>query len=163
MGEIDRRERIDALYEQRGDQLVARDGHWDAPRWDPTGDGEHSVEGQIRSLQQYADSGGSILGAFVDDHLVGVGVVVPHIRPGTAQLAFLHVSAPFRGMGIGSRLCEELDQIARAANAVEMVVSATPSKNTVRFYLGRGFTPMVEPLPELLKIEPDDVHLHRPL
>jgi hypothetical protein len=41
--------------------------------------------------------------------------------------------------------------------------SATPSLNTVRFYLGRGFEPMSEPLPELYKLEPDDVHMQKRL
>jgi hypothetical protein len=44
-----------------------------------------------------------------------------------------------------------------------MVVSATPSQNTVRFYLGRGFALMARPLPELLAREPEDVHLHKVL
>jgi hypothetical protein len=44
-----------------------------------------------------------------------------------------------------------------------MVVSATPSENTVRFYLGRGFEPMTEPLPELYNLEPEDVHMHKKL
>jgi len=39
----------------------------------------------------------------------------------------------------------------RVKTDAEMVVSATPSENTVRFYLGRGFRPMAQPLPELLE------------
>jgi hypothetical protein len=38
---------------------------------------------------------------------------------------------------------------------------ATPSENTVRFYLGRGYRPMARPLPELLGLEPEDVHMGR--
>ncbi len=44
-----------------------------------------------------------------------------------------------------------------------MVVSATPSLNTVRFYLQRGFEPTAEPLPELYELEPEDVHLQKRL
>ena len=44
-----------------------------------------------------------------------------------------------------------------------MVVSATPSLNTVRFYLGQGYAPMEEPLPELLELEPEDIHMEKPL
>jgi GNAT superfamily N-acetyltransferase len=86
-------------------------------------------------------------------------VVVPHIRPAIAQLAFLHVSQDFRGAGLGSRLSADLELIARRAGDIEIVVSATPSKNTVRFYLGRGYRPMARPLPELLELEPEDVHI----
>jgi len=84
---------------------------------------------------------------------------VPHIRPAIAQLAFLHVSQDFRAAGVGSRLSADLDLVARRAGDIEIVVSATPSENTVRFYLGRGYRPMARPLPELLELEPDDVHM----
>ena len=68
-------------------------------------------------------------------------------------------SAPLRATGIGSRLSEQLDQIARTAGDSDMVVSATPSENTVRFYLGRGFQPVAEPVAELFELEPEDVHI----
>ena len=163
VAEIDRGERIDVLYDQHGSQLVARHGDWSAPAWDPDGHGEHSVEAQVNALERYVDTGGIALGAFTSGRLVGIGVVVPHLRPRLAQLAFLHVSAPLRATGVGSRLSEQLEQIARTAGDSDMVVSATPSENTVRFYLGRHFRPMAEPLAELFALEPEDVHMHKVL
>jgi GNAT superfamily N-acetyltransferase len=163
VGEIDRREGIDVLYDQNGTRLVARHGDWSASAWDPDGHGEHSVAAQRHALEHHVDTGGIALGAFAGGRLVGIGVVVAHLRPGMAQLAFLHVSAPWRATGIGRRLCEELEEIARTAGDADMVVSATPSENTVRFYLGRGFQPMAEPLAELFVLEPDDVHMTKPL
>jgi GNAT superfamily N-acetyltransferase len=157
--EVDRRERIDVLYEQHGTELVARHGNWSVSAWDPYGHGDHSVEAQVRALQYHVDKGGIALGAFVSGRLVGIGVVVPHLRPGIAQLAWLHVSAPFRATGIGTRLSEHLEQIARTAGDSDIVLTATPSENAVRFYLGRGFQPMAEPLAELFELEPDDVHM----
>ena len=88
---------------------------------------------------------------------------MPHLRPETAQLAFLHGSAAFRATGIGSRLSEELELIARGAGDTEIVVSATPSKNTVRFYLSRGYQLMAQALPELYELEPEDVHMRKKL
>ena len=161
--EIDRRERIDVLYDQHGSRLVTRHGNWSAPAWDPEGHGEHSVEAQVNALAHYVDRGGIAVGAFAGGRLVGVGVVVPHLRPGIAQLAYLHVSAPVRATGIGSRLSDQLEQIARTAGDSGMVVSATPSENTVRFYRGRGFQPTATPLPDLFELEPDDVHMRKVL
>jgi GNAT superfamily N-acetyltransferase len=161
--EIDRSERIDMLYDQHGSQLVARHGHWSASAWNPDDHGVHSVGAQVNTLEHYVDNGGIALGAFASGRLAGIGVVVPHLRPRIAQLAFLHVSAPLRATGVGSRLSEELEQIARTAGDADMVVSATPSGNTVRFYLGRGFHPMAEPLAELFDLEPDDVHMRKAL
>lgn len=53
--------------------------------------------------------------------------------------------------------------IARDLGDSQMVVSATPSQHTVRFYLARGFRVMAEPLPELVALEPDDVHMSKVL
>jgi GNAT superfamily N-acetyltransferase len=161
--EIDRRERIEVQYVQQGTELVARQGNWSSLAWDPDGHGEHSVKAQIHMLEHYVDAGGIALGACAGEQLVGIGVVVPHLRPGIAQLAYLMVSAPSRATGIGSRLCEQLDEIARAGGDSDMVVTATPTENTVRFYLGRGFQPMAEPLAELFELEPEDVHMHKVL
>lgn len=163
VAEIDRHERIEVLYEQKGTQLIERHGRWDAVGWDLDGTGEHSVAAKVREAEQYVDEDGIVVGAFADGRLVGIGIVLPHLRPQIAQLAFLHVSAPSRLTGVGSRLSDQLDQIARDLGATEMVVSATPSVNTVRFYLARGFQPTEDPLVELLQLEPDDIHMHKAL
>lgn len=163
VGEIDRAERIDLLYDQLGEELIPRHGKWSASAWDPDGEGEHSVAAQITAVMHYLDAGGVAIGAFDGGRLVGIGVVVPLLRPGIAQLAYLHVSASSRATGIGGRLADQLDRIARDAGASAMVVSATPSGNTVRFYRSLGFEPMAEPLPELFALEPEDVHLGKAL
>src|SRR5262249_44804958 len=142
VGEIDRSERIDLLFEQRGTELVGRAGDWSSPPWHADGDDEHSVHAQHQALLHYADAGGIALGAFSDRRRVGIGLVVPHIRPTIAQLAYLHVTNGARAAGIGGRLCDDLELVAYTAGDVEMVVSATPSQNTVRFYMARGFRPM---------------------
>jgi GNAT superfamily N-acetyltransferase len=163
VAEIDRTERIDLIYEQRGTELEERRGNWSSPAWDRNGHGEHSVEAQRRALEHYVDAGGIALGAFSEGRLVGIGVVVPHLRPKIAQLAFLHVSAAFRARGVGRRLSDELDLIARDAGDTEIVVSATPSENTVRFYMSRGYELMAQALPELYELEPEDVHMRKAL
>ena len=63
----------------------------------------------------------------------------------------------------GSRPCEQFAQIARTACDSDIVVSATPSRNTVRFYLGRGFQLMADPVAELFELEPEDVHMSKML
>lgn len=163
VAEIDRTETIQVVYVQQGTQLLERVGDWSAPPWEPDGAGEHSVEARHLELLKYDAVGAFSVGAFSGDRLVGIGVVVPHLRPGIAQLAFLHVTHGFRATGIGRRLCAELERLARGAGASEIVASATPSENTVRFYLGRGYEPMAEPLPELFELEPEDVHMHKAL
>jgi len=163
LADIDRTERIDTLYVQRGAHLEERIGDFSAPPWPTEGVREHSVAAQRAECERYLAAGGSGLVAYADERLVGIGVMKPHVRPGIAQLAYLHVSQAYRGRGVGRNLSAELEALARAEGHTSMVVSATPSRNTVHFYLGRGFAPMTEPLPELHALEPEDVHLFKRL
>ena len=163
VGEIDRSERIDALYVQEGARLSVREGDWSSPPWDAEGEGEHSVAAQRRELERLVDVGGTALGAFEGDAFVGVGAVVTALRPGVAQLAYLYVTRERRSAGIGARLCDELEHVARRAGSTSVVASATPSVATVDFYRRRGYEPMAEPLPELLELEPEDVHMEKAL
>jgi len=161
--DIDRTERIEGLYVQHGATLELRPGGFNAPAWHAEGIGAHSVAAHQAAVEEYVDAGAVALGAFDGERLVAIGLVLPHIRRGMAQLAYLHVSNGYRARRIGSRLCDELEEIARRAGDTEIVVSGMPSVNTVRFYQGRGYRPMAEPLPELLELEPEDVHLSKPL
>jgi len=161
--EIDRTERIDAIYVQQGTRLELRSGDFSAPAWRKQGTGGHSVAGQVAAIRKYVQAGAIALGAFDTGRLVGIGVVTPHLRPTLAQLAYLHVSAGHRGRGIGSRLATELESIARRAGDTAIVVSATPSVSTVRFYEAHGFRPLAEPLAELYALEPEDVHMAKAL
>lgn len=163
LGEIDRTERIERIYIQHGATLEESTQPFDVPPWSPTGDHAHSVPDQIGFCEWHVSRGAAIFGAFDGERLVGIGLVTPHIRPRVAQLAYLHTSNGYRGRGIGRRLVAELERVAIEAGDTEMVVSATPSANTVRFYMGCGFAPMVEPLAELFELEPEDVHMSKRL
>jgi GNAT superfamily N-acetyltransferase len=162
VGEIDRTEAIDTLYVQEGASLREVRGDFSAAAWDPVGAGEHSVAAQRAELARYVEKGAVCIGAF-DDGLIAIGVVLPHLRPGVAQLAYLYVTDGRRGEGVGAALTDELERLAREAGSRSMVVSATPSGNTVDFYRGRGYEPMAEPLPELYALEPEDIHLEKQL
>ena len=163
VGEIDRAERIDTLYVQEGASLREVHGNFSAASWRRDGRGEHSVRHQQEECERLLRAGGTAFGAFAEDRLVGLGVVLPHLRPGIAQLAFLYVSDGIRGRGVGVALTSQLERVAREAGDRTIVVSAVPSRNTVDFYRGRGYEPMAEPLPELFDLEPDDVHMQKAL
>jgi GNAT superfamily N-acetyltransferase len=74
-------------------------------------------------------------------------------------MKFLHVSRSYRNSGVGRRLFELAKGIARERGASRLYVSATPSENTIRFYMGSGCAVSAEPDPELFALEPDDIHL----
>jgi GNAT superfamily N-acetyltransferase len=90
-------------------------------------------------------------------------VVVDHKRIGKhgdrLQLEFLHVSSAYRKRGLGARLFGMAKSIARERGAKRMYISATPSENTVNFYMRLGCEIASEPDPELLAREPEDIHL----
>lgn len=163
LGEIDRTERITSIYIQQEDALEEREEPYDVPPWSPTGSHAHSVPDQVGFCQWHVARGASIFGAFAGERLVGIGLVTPHIRPGIAQLSYLHVGHGYRGRGVGRRLVAELERVAREAGDTQMVVSATPTARTVQFYMSCGYAPMAEPLAELFAEEPEDVHLSKRL
>ncbi len=75
------------------------------------------------------------------------------------QLKFLHVSRRYRRAGLGRTLFEKAAARARELGARRLYVTATPSENTVRFYLRRGFRVTDEVDEDLFRLEPDDIHM----
>ncbi len=163
VAEIDRSEQIAAIYVQRGESLELVVGEHNAPPWHVSGEGEHSVAHQRHQLESLLSRGAVAIGAFTAGRLAGVGVVLPGLRPGVAQLAWLHVTRDQRARGIGRGLAAALANIARDRGDRELVVSATPSQNTIDVYMRLGFRPTANPLPELLELEPEDVHMSKTL
>jgi predicted N-acetyltransferase YhbS len=75
------------------------------------------------------------------------------------QLKFLHVSRAYRKQGLGSRLFKIALEKARTLGAKKLYISATPSENTINYYLRLGCALATEIDPELFALEPEDIHL----
>jgi ribosomal protein S18 acetylase RimI-like enzyme len=75
------------------------------------------------------------------------------------QLALLHVSHGYRRLGIGSRLCKDVEMLARLLGAAHLYVSAMASESAVGFYRSRGFDVANDPDPDFFRLEPDDIHM----
>lgn len=80
-------------------------------------------------------------------------------RKDQLQLKLLQVSRAYRNHGLGTKLFETARSTARARGAKRLYISASASENTVNFYLRLGWTLAVAPDPELLVLEPEDIHL----
>ena len=154
---IDRAEVIERIYRHRAGELILEDQHHDVEGW-PSGEQEHY--GPL--LLDCIDHGGVAHGAFERGELVGV-VVLESRFIGRArdrlQLKFLHVSCRHRGSGLGGALFEKAVASARDLGAAQLYISATPSENTVQFYLRRHCRVATELDPELFELEPEDIHL----
>jgi predicted N-acetyltransferase YhbS len=75
------------------------------------------------------------------------------------QLSFLHVGRDHRGLGLGVELYEAAQTVAADFGAAGLYISATPSEHTIDFYRRRGCRVTPLPDPELLALEPNDIHL----
>jgi len=154
---IDRAEVIDQVYRCKNGELALETEHHDVKGW-PSGEPEHY--GPI--LLDCFDHGGTVYGAFDGAELIGAAVLESRFigrAEDQLQLKFLHVGRRHRYAGLGSTLFEKSVSRARELGARRLYVSATPSANTVRFYLHRGCRVTDDVDPTLFALEPEDIHL----
>jgi GNAT superfamily N-acetyltransferase len=152
--QIDVTEEGTSILMQDGRQVTARAEVWRRPprsadRW---------AEFEAR-WQTFIPAGGTALGAFDGERLVGIATLRRRVAAGTDQLEALFVDRSHRRQGIASALIAAIEALARQGGARKLYVSATPSESAVGCYLSRGFRPTAEPIAELLEREPEDIHL----
>jgi GNAT superfamily N-acetyltransferase len=133
IGEIDRSEHIDTIFEVHVGGLTSRSVDMDVPRWNLEAEGAHSVRGFIETLMPIVDRGAVLLAAFDQVTVAGVAIVEDQFEGDMAWLAFMHVSRGYRRRGVGSALWTEAVNRARSVGASTMYVSATPSGSAVGF------------------------------
>jgi predicted N-acetyltransferase YhbS len=154
---IDRSEVIDNIYRFESGSLVLSPHHIDVPGW-PLGEAEKYTP----ILLDCFDRGGWFHGAFDRAALVGAVVLDSKLigkHKDQLQLKFLHVSNSYRNSGLGTQLFELAKATARERGAKRLYISATPSENTVNFYLRLGCAVAAEPEADLFELEPEDIHL----
>lgn len=79
-------------------------------------------------------------GAFDGDRLVGVAITEPRRWNNTVWVDTIYVDLAYRGKGIGSRLCNEVESVARR-NGFRIIGLETQNTNApaVAFYTKMGF------------------------
>ena len=155
--QIDRSEIIDSIYHLRDGKLVLEHKHQDMHGW-PSGDPDHYKP----FLMDCFDRGGYFWGAFEGELLVGTVVLENRFigrAKDTLQIKFLHVGRASRNLGLGKKLFMLAAEKAVELGAKKMYVSATPSVNTVNFYMRLGCILATEIDQELFELEPEDIHL----
>ena len=154
---IDRREIIENIYYLENGELVLKDEYYDMQGWAP---GESEQYTPI--LLDCFDRGGTFYGVFDDGQLVGAAVLESKFigkNKDQLQLKFLQVSHDYRGKGLGRKLFEKAADKAKALNAKKLYVSATPSGNTIHFYMRMGCVVTEDVNVELFELESEDIHL----
>ena len=154
---IDRREYIANIYRRQDGELVLEPHDFEVPGWRP---GQEESDG-ARFVAVLARGG--VAWAVLDEDAVVAATVVDVKPVGAARdlikLDWLFVSRDYRACGLGGVLIERAKAFAREHGAAGLYISATPSENTVKFYLGRGANLVAQPDPELFAYEPEDIHL----
>ena len=155
--QINRSEVINNIYYLRDGRLVLEPEHYDMHGW-PPGEPEHYTP----ILLDCFGRGGHFWGAFTRELLIGVVILENRFigsAKDTLQLRFLHVSNNFRKQGLGKRLFALAEEKAIELGAKKLYISATPSENTVNFYLRLGCVLATEIDEELFTLEPEDIPL----
>lgn len=155
--QIDRREIVENIYCLSNGELVLKSDYFDIQGW-PPGEAEHYTP----ILQDCYNRSGTFWGAFENELLVGVAILEGKFigsPKDTLQLKFLHVSREYRKRGIASTLFQLAVEKAKKLGARKLYISATPSENTIRYYLRLGCVLAKEIDPELFALEPEDIHL----
>ena len=158
ISDIDRSEEIRTGYCVEDGRLVSRDVHWDDHGWQE-GEGPHTFSEMIRGAEELFDYDATAFGAFDEDRLAGIAIYRPRLTPAMGQLGLLHVSNEYRRQGVASRLFKEVLACAKADGATQLYVSATPTGSAIGFYHSRGFALTPTPDPDLLALEPEDIHM----
>lgn len=150
IGDIDRTEEISQNY-------VIKDGALELEDFVVTA--QSGLAGNIQEWRHYLDEGGALIGAFDESAMAAFVIYQPDLSPDMAQLAVLHVGRPYRRRGLGRTLSMKVIELARTEGKNQVYVSATPTRGTVEFYQSLGFQLTPTPDPELLALEPEDIHM----
>lgn len=157
VGEIDRTEIIEYIYYYKEGKLELVKEFCEIKKWSPEEEQIH-----ISSLTDIYHRGGFIFGAFDGSSIVGIIALDNEFigrNKDQLNLAGLWVSNHYRKRGVGKTLVALVKEKAKEMGAKKLYVSATPSENTVHFYLNRGFELAKEVNEKLYELEPEDLHM----
>lgn len=154
---IHRGEKIENFYYIKDDKLKLKNEFCNVGGWDP-----EELESLIKRLYELYDRGGAIYGAFINRSIVGM-VAIDNKFIGESRdqlkLDILYIDKDHRKKGIGKKLVDLTRITARELGASKLYISATPTQNTVDFYIGIGCELASEIDKGLFELEPEDIHL----
>ncbi len=156
-----RHEVVDHAVQVHHGELVEVEDHYVLPEWDDP------KRAEIRDrVAGCLVGGGAAWGARAEVGLVALAAVDSRpvgADPGVVALDLLHVSAPWRGRGLGRILTERAAAFAQSIGAHTLYVSASNTQRTVAVYRRFGAVVADPPDPTWFTREPLDIHLRIPL
>lgn len=155
--EIDRTEKVEYIYYYKEGKLVLVKEYYEIKKWS-----QEELQVHISSLNDINHRGGFIFGAFDESNIAGIISLDNEFigrNKDQLNLVGLWVSKHYRKMGVGKTLVELVKKKALEMGATKLYVSATPSQNTVHFYMNRGFDLAKEVNKKFYDLEPEDIHM----
>lgn len=124
---------------------------WDRPR----------LREEAADLLRAIDAGIPVVGAFDGAQIVGFARLGEHLgsRGQYVELSSYHVSAPYRGQGIGKRIFAAICEAARTLGSAKLYISAHSSRESQAAYRALGCVHAVEVDPIRAAKEPFDVQM----
>ncbi len=154
---IDLSEHTSLIYRWVNGQLQPEPHDGYRPRW-------NQAQWQERLTEWRTDLQPDVwLGAFVGGQMAALASLRYRLVPEMAQLTTLHVDQAHRRQGLARQLLQTVVAMAEESGAGELYVSSTESESAVGFYLSQGFRPTDTPNPQMFELEPNDIHMVRPL
>ncbi|SEG71497.1 GNAT family N-acetyltransferase [Paenibacillus sp. UNC499MF] len=155
--DIDRSETIERIYTCKDEVLEETKTAHECPNWK-----EDDYTSIISRYERELENGGTAVGAYDGDTLVGFGVLANTFRgreKDRLQIDLMYVTRDYRRQGIGSRIMKELSEAAVEKGAKYLYISSTETESAVNFYrsCGSAITPEVDE--ELFEKEPCDIHM----
>ncbi|MDQ6421761.1 GNAT family N-acetyltransferase [Paenibacillus sp. LHD-117] len=160
--EIDRSEYIDHTYKMINGVLTAipESGH-ECPSWN-----DAMLNGLESRFVFELQNGGTAIGAYDDNKLVGFGVLA-HLFRGEykdqLQVDLMYVSRNYRRQGIGTTILQQLSHLAKNKGAKSLYISSTETRSAVSFYMSQGGRLAQKVDDELFEKEPADIHMVKEL
>ncbi|MBB6235868.1 GNAT superfamily N-acetyltransferase [Pedobacter sp. AK013] len=155
--EIDRSEEIFGIYQFRNNQL-----NLVPHRESVLGFEQNELKAIISRQIKLIENGGQVFSAFDAEKMIAIASVENKKRGlllNYCKMDILYVSKLYQGKGVASQLLDACKQAAKNFGAEKLYISATPTKNTVDFYLKRGARLVLELDQVLFAEEPEDIHL----
>ncbi|WP_226659012.1 GNAT family N-acetyltransferase [Pseudalkalibacillus hwajinpoensis] len=106
--------------------------------------------------------GGVVILAEQEKNVIGFAVVESETfgeRSTYRELSYIHISLPFRGMGIGRKLFIEAKKVAKQLGVEKLYIGAHPSVETQNFYKNMGCVIAEEINPAIYERETRDIQL----
>lgn len=124
--------------------------------------GKEEYEFLVECLKNTLNTGGAVIGAFIEGKLAGFTSVENKFfgsKSQYIQLSSIHVSYESRGKGIGKKLFQMIAQEARDLEAKKLYISAHSSEESQAFYKAIGCIEAKEYNEKLVQAESCDCQL----